>query len=127
MLLKIMILTPFIFAFQILFANDVNFDNFNHIYALDNLKDFNIAATGDWSCTPNTKNTVNSIVNNNPELVLGLGDYAYRNDAACWLEIIKPIENKMQFYICKDKTCGLPVDTVDQAVQEITKLQSPMS
>ena len=73
MLLKIIILTPFIFAILI-FANDINFKDLNHIYALDNLNDFNIAATGDWSCTPNTKNTVNSIVNNNPELVLGLGD-----------------------------------------------------
>lgn len=94
-----MILTPFIFAFQILFANDVNFNNFNHIYGLDNLNDFNIAATGDWSCTPNTKNTVNSIVKNSPELVLGLGDYAYRNDATCWLELVKPIENKMKIAI----------------------------
>lgn len=98
MLLKIIILTPFIFAILI-FANDKNFKDLHHIYALDNLNDFNIAATGDWSCTPNTKNTVNSIVNNNPELVLGLGDYAYRNDAACWLEVIKPIENKMKIAI----------------------------
>ena len=49
--------------------------------------------------TPNTKNTVENIINKSPEFVLGLGDYAYRNDAACWLEIIKPIENKMKIVI----------------------------
>lgn len=100
MLLKmIIILTPFIFALQILIANDINVRNSFQVYAIDNLNDFNIAATGDWGCTPNTENTVDSIVNNDPELVLGLGDYAYRNEAACWLEVIKPIENKMKIAI----------------------------
>lgn len=99
MLLKIIILTPLIFALHILFVNYINVKDFHHIYGLDNLSDFNIAATGDWSCTPNTKDTVDSIINKNPELVLGLGDYAYRNDATCWLEVIKPIENKMKIAI----------------------------
>ena len=39
--------------------------------------DFNFAAAGDWGCNVNTNNTVNNILNKNPELVLGLGDYSY--------------------------------------------------
>lgn len=99
MLLKIIILTPLIFALHIIFSNYIYVQDFHHIRGADNLRDFNIAATGDWGCTPNTKDTVDSIINKNPELVLGLGDYAYRNDAACWLEVIKPIENKMKIAI----------------------------
>jgi hypothetical protein len=34
--------------------------------------DFNFAATGDWACTSDTEDTVNNILDKNPELVLGL-------------------------------------------------------
>ena len=101
MLLKIIILTPLVFVFQFQLANYIiNYDS-HQANGLDNANwsDFNIAAVGDWSCTQNTKNTVDNIINNNPELVLGLGDYAYRNDAACWLEITKPIEDRMKITI----------------------------
>jgi glucose/arabinose dehydrogenase/predicted MPP superfamily phosphohydrolase len=94
-------LTPLVFAFQIQLINYINGNDTHHIHGLENvnLSDINIAATGDWSCTFNTKNTVENIINKSPELILGLGDYAYRNDAACWLEIINPIENKMKIAI----------------------------
>jgi len=101
MLLEIIILTPLVFALQIQLANYINGNDSHHAHGLNNAnwKDFNIAAAGDWSCTQNTKNTVENIVNKNPELVIGLGDYAYRNDAGCWLEIIKPIQDKMKIAI----------------------------
>jgi glucose/arabinose dehydrogenase len=101
MLLKIIILAPLVVALQIQLANYINGNDSHHVHGLNNVnwKDFNIAAAGDWSCTQNTKNTVGNIVNKNPELVLGLGDYAYRNDAGCWLEIIKPIQDKMKIAI----------------------------
>jgi Calcineurin-like phosphoesterase len=57
--------------------------------------DFNIAAVGDWGCTPNTTNTVNNIVSRDPELVLGLGDNSYQNSADCWFDIVDPIIGKM--------------------------------
>ncbi len=60
------------------------------------LADFNFAAAGDWGCTPNAKNTINNIIQKNPELVLGLGDYSYQNSAKCWLELINPIDDKMK-------------------------------
>jgi hypothetical protein len=55
--------------------------------------DFNFAAAGDWGCTDNTKNTVDNIVDKNPELVVGLGDYSYENTADCWFDIVQPIDN----------------------------------
>ena len=96
-----MILVPLVLTLQIQLSNHFNGKDYHHIQGLDsvNLSDFNIAATGDWNCTPNAKNTVKNIVNTKPELILGLGDYAYRNDASCWLEIVKPIENKMKIAI----------------------------
>ena len=55
--------------------------------------DFNFAAAGDWGCTDNTKNTVDNILDKNPELVLGLGDYSYEPTADWWFDIIQPIDN----------------------------------
>jgi hypothetical protein len=59
------------------------------------VSDFNIAAVGDWGCTPNTEDTVDNIVDRDPELVLGLGDYSYENSADCWFGIVDPIIDKM--------------------------------
>jgi hypothetical protein len=52
----------------------------------------NIAATGDWGCNSDTKNTVNNIIAKKPNLVLALGDYSYQPTAKCWLTAIKPID-----------------------------------
>jgi hypothetical protein len=59
------------------------------------VSDFNIAAVGDWGCTPNTEDTVDNIVDRDSELVLGLGDYSYQNSADCWFDIVDPIIGKM--------------------------------
>jgi hypothetical protein len=50
-----------------------------------------ISATGDWGCTGNTIGTVNNIKNQNPDLVLALGDYSYEDTADCWLNVLRPI------------------------------------
>jgi len=42
---------------------------------------------------------VNNIVNKNPELVIGLGDYSYRDKANCWFEKIAPLDDKMKIAI----------------------------
>jgi hypothetical protein len=57
--------------------------------------DFNIAAVGDWGCTSNTQDTVDNIVDKDPELVIGLGDYSYADSADCWFDIVDPIIDKM--------------------------------
>jgi predicted phosphodiesterase len=60
---------------------------------------YNVSAAGDWGCNDNTKKTVSNIVSKNPERVLGLGDYSYKNTADCWLDIIDPIDGKMKISI----------------------------
>jgi predicted phosphodiesterase len=60
---------------------------------------YNVSAAGDWGCNDNTKRTVSNIINRNPELVLGLGDYSYKNTADCWLAIVDPIDEKMKISI----------------------------
>lgn len=61
--------------------------------------DYNIAAVGNFGCNPNTNDTLDNIMSMNPELVIGLGDYSYRDTADCWLEIIEPISQKMKIAI----------------------------
>jgi len=65
-------------------------DMYQSAYAQE---DFNFAAVGDWGCTSDTDDTVDNIRDKNPELVLGLGDYSYRDSASCWFEKIQPIES----------------------------------
>jgi uncharacterized protein YyaL (SSP411 family) len=37
----------------------------------------------------------------------------------------KPLSESTQFYICKDKTCGLPINTMEEALSEIQKMLDP--
>jgi hypothetical protein len=61
---------------------------------------FNFAAAGDWACTSHTTDTINNIVDKNPEIALGLGDYKYNEGHAdCWFDIIQPIDNIMKIAI----------------------------
>ena len=63
------------------------------------LGNFNFAAAGDWGCTSNTINTVQNIIDLDPEFVLALGDLSYDSSAKCWLEIVSPIANKTMITI----------------------------
>jgi calcineurin-like phosphoesterase family protein len=60
---------------------------------------FNIVAVGDWDCTGETEDTVENIIDQDPELVLALGDLSYNGDAGCWLELIEPISDKTKIVI----------------------------
>ena len=54
---------------------------------------FNIAAAGDWDCNSNTEETVRNILNKDPELTIGLGDYVYNEKSAdCWIGKIDPLK-----------------------------------
>lgn len=50
--------------------------------------DFNIAIAGDFGCTPEARKTIKSIEGKQPELVIGLGDLAYKKNPVCWFEMI---------------------------------------
>jgi hypothetical protein len=70
------------------------------------LSDFNFAAVGDWGCTEDMTGTVNNILDKNPELVLGLGDFSYEDTADCWFEKIQPINNLMKIAIGNHDVTG---------------------
>ncbi len=63
------------------------------------LPDFNLAAAGDWGCNSNTNKTISSMQSKIPELVLGLGDYSYKNTADCLLQMVDPIDEKTKIII----------------------------
>ena len=63
------------------------------------LPNFNIGAVGDWGCSRITNHTVNNILDKQPELVLGLGDYSYKDRADCWLHMVAPLDHKMKIAI----------------------------
>ena len=68
------------------------------------LADFNFAAAGDWGCTSDTTNTVKNIIEQDPEIVLALGDLSYNSTAKCWLGIIDPIADKTKIAIGNHET-----------------------
>ncbi|HSF50649.1 MAG TPA: metallophosphoesterase [Nitrososphaeraceae archaeon] len=60
---------------------------------------FNFVAVGDWDCNDEAEDTVENIIDKDPELVLALGDLSYNGDAECWLELIEPIADKTKIVI----------------------------
>jgi predicted phosphodiesterase len=95
-------ITSIITVSFLLFLVMINFtNNIDLIYAQEstNIPDFNFGSAGDWGCNSNTDATVNSIQNQNPELVLGLGDYSYQSTANCWLNAVNPIDEQMKITI----------------------------
>ena len=58
----------------------------------NSVEDFNFVAVGDFSCNEDAKNTVINIINTDPELLLGLGDYSYETSAKCWKDIVGGID-----------------------------------
>ena len=60
---------------------------------------FNFVAVGDWDCTGETEDTVDNIINQDPELVLALGDFSYSGDADCWFDLIEPIADKTKIVL----------------------------
>ena len=79
---------------------NINNNNIDSFYAqAATIPDFNFGSAGDWGCNSNTVDTVNSIQNQKPELVLGLGDYSYQSTANCWLSAVNPIDEKMNITI----------------------------
>jgi Calcineurin-like phosphoesterase len=77
---------------------DLHFLQMKNAYATTtnntNNNNFNFVAVGDWDYTDETEDTIDNIIDKNPELVLALGDLSYDNSAECWLELIEPIRDK---------------------------------
>jgi predicted phosphodiesterase len=98
-------LAALLFAINIAFSSFlitqivVLLSNNDEYKAYGSLSNFNFAASGDWGCNGRAVNTVNNIVNKNPELVLGLGDFSYQDTADCWFERIAPLDDEMKITI----------------------------
>lgn len=61
--------------------------------------DFNFVAVGDWDCTSETKDTIDNILEHDPELVLALGDLSYNDKAKCWLKIIESFADSYKSFL----------------------------
>ncbi len=116
MLLMIVILVPIILTLVIDIITYSNEKGTQNTHALNNtsLTDFNFAAVGDFGCTSETTNMVNRMIKAQPELILGLGDYSYRKNASCWLQIVNPIDDKLKISIGNHDTDGYSNDRVQQ-------------
>lgn len=93
-------ISTFVFSMAILLSPQIVIPLLNVIStSAQEIPNFNVAAAGDWGCNSNASVTVNQIVSKSPELVLGLGDYSYRQTADCWLKQVDPIKSKMKITI----------------------------
>lgn len=64
-----------------------------HVYA-DPI--FNIATSGDFSCSSNAKNNINAMKAKNPNLMIFLGDYSYvDSNIDCFIPLVDSIQNKV--------------------------------
>jgi phosphodiesterase/alkaline phosphatase D-like protein len=52
------------------------------------LNEFNFVAAGDFGCNREAKTTIKDMASMKPELVLALGDLAYKSNPNCWFKMI---------------------------------------
>ena len=76
----------------------------NHSYVTDNevaskVQKFNFAIAGDFGCGDEAKKTIEMMSSKQPELVIALGDLAYKKNPECWFDLISPLEKGNRFKI----------------------------
>jgi predicted phosphodiesterase len=71
----------------------------NHQSQKRGSQDFNFVVAGDFGCGDEAKKTVESMISKKPELVIALGDLAYKKNPDCWFNLISPLENKSKVKI----------------------------
>jgi hypothetical protein len=59
----------------------------------------NFAVAGDFGCEREAKKTIDVIKSKDPELVIALGDLAYKKNPQCWFDLISPIDKNNKFKI----------------------------
>ncbi|HET7643708.1 MAG TPA: metallophosphoesterase [Nitrososphaeraceae archaeon] len=63
-------------------------------------EDINIVVAGDFYCNDETEDTIENIISINPELIITTGDHVKDEiSAECWIEMSKPIKDKMKIAI----------------------------
>jgi predicted MPP superfamily phosphohydrolase len=77
----------------------------NYIHAIDKNEivskeqKFNFVVAGDFGCSSEAKKTIDVMLSKQPELVIALGDLAYKKNPACWFDLISPLEKGNKFKI----------------------------
>jgi hypothetical protein len=90
-ILAVLTLTSILTA-VVLYPKDSRESDMNLPVSDGSIKDFNIAAVGDFGCTTNAEETIKNIQEKEPELFLALGDFSYADTADCWIELVEPID-----------------------------------
>ena len=100
---SITVIVSIIFLLAIFLSIFLSITTFDRIFAStapnQTYNNFRFSAVGDWGCNPEAERTVKNIFKNMPDLVLGLGDYSYKYDAGCWIEMIKPFGERIKIVI----------------------------
>jgi len=88
----------FLFSFSLIFL-------INYSYATDKsqgtskVEKFNFVVAGDFGCGDEAKKTIEMMSSKQPELVIALGDLAYKKNPDCWFKLISPLESHNIFKI----------------------------
>ncbi len=64
-----------------------------------NFQKFNFVTAGDFGCGDETNRTIDGMIKKKPELVIALGDLAYKKNPDCWFDIISPLDKNNKFKI----------------------------
>ena len=87
-----------IFLFSLLFL-------INYSHATDKnevaskVQKFNFVVAGDFGCGDEAKKTIKMMSSKQPEIVIALGDLAYKKNPDCWFDLISPLESGNKFKI----------------------------
>ena len=74
--------------------------NFKTIdYEKPDKENIKIISAGDWGCNEQSALTVLEINNQNPDIVISLGDMSYKEKGDCFYQLISPIINKTKIVI----------------------------
>jgi len=88
----------FLFSFSLVFL-------INYSHATDKnevattVQKFNFVVAGDFGCGDEAKKTIDMMSSKQPELVVALGDLAYKKDPGCWFDLISTLEKGNKFKI----------------------------
>jgi predicted MPP superfamily phosphohydrolase len=81
---------------SLLLFNQLDAFSQNNLEDLQNpfhaIADYNFVAVGDFSCNEDAITTVKNIINKDPDLLLGLGDYSYEDSSKCWEDVVGGID-----------------------------------
>ena len=81
-------------------ANDNVLGNFKTAdYEKPEKENIKIISAGDWGCNEQSALTVLEINNQNPDIVISLGDMSYKEKGDCFHQLISPILNKTKIVI----------------------------